>query len=222
VLFALRVTLPDRRGSLAQVATSLAGVGADLVALDVVDRRDGIATDGFCVEAEDGLAEAIRRSVETVPGVIVEAIRPVGVPPDPCAPLDLASCLTAAAGNVVQVLVDGLPHAMWASWCMAVHKGVGGPQILAASGRAPARATFEAPWLPVERGRRLEPAPWMPSAWRMRAGVGSLELAVAPLGEPGTGLLLAREWGARFLPVELRQLETLAAIAGARLGMRVS
>ena len=220
MLFALRVTVPDRPGSLAHVSGALAQLGADIVTLDVLDRGDGHATDEICVEAPDGYAEAIRRAVEGVDGAVVLAARPVGSPPDRCAALELATHL-ATAEDPVQTLVDGLPAALWASWCLALIGTAAGPRVVAASPSAPARATFETPWLPLDQPCRLEAAPWMPPSWRMSAGAGALELAAAPAGDAWSGVLVARQWGARFLPDELRQLGMLAGVAGARAASTV-
>src|SRR5688572_8765659 len=135
---------------LAEVAGVLARVGADIVTLDVVDRTDGVAVDSFCVEASAGFAETIRRSVDSVAGVVVEAIRPVGVAPDPAAGLALAEQLATADRHALGTLLEGLPRAMWAVWSMAVEVDGSGPVVIGASAGAPVRAVFEAPWLPVE------------------------------------------------------------------------
>lgn len=216
MLFAMRVTLPDRPGMLAQVALSLSELGADVVTLEVVQREDGLATDDICVEAGDGLAEALRRMVERVPGVAVEAIRPVKRPPDPGAPLELASRLSTGKGDAVETLVRDLPDALSASWCLALAPRPEGHQVLAASAEAPMPDRIDLPWLPLGGPERLEPAGWMPSAWRKGAGLGQLDLAGAPLSEDGAAVLLARAWGARFRAEEIRQLGHLARIAGAR------
>ena len=222
MLFTLRISLLDRPGMLALVAGGLGQIGADIVTLDVVDRGDGRATDVFCVQAREGLAEAIRRSVEGVPGAVVEAIRPVSAPPDPSSPLHLAAEMTSGDEDVLPFLVRRLPVVLWASWSMAVRVGDDEPVLLARGPGAPTGMAFDTPWLPLYEACRLPAAQWMPSPWRISASTGTLEMAAAPLGDDGTSaVLIARKWGARFLPVEVRQLGILATIAGRRLPIAV-
>ncbi|HZA74624.1 MAG TPA: amino acid-binding protein, partial [Propionibacteriaceae bacterium] len=43
----MRVTLPDRPGSLGAVATAMGGVGADINAVEIVEKGAGIVVDDF-------------------------------------------------------------------------------------------------------------------------------------------------------------------------------
>ena len=46
----MRVTLPDRPGSLGAVATAMGGVGADINAVEIVEKGAGIVVDDFIVD----------------------------------------------------------------------------------------------------------------------------------------------------------------------------
>ena len=222
MLFAMRISLLDQPGMLGAIATSLSRGGANIMSLDVIDREDGIAVDDLCIEAPDGLTEALRLAAEQVPGAVVEAVRPLEAFRDVPSPMELAAILAETTGSVaLDMLVDGLPGAMWASWCVALAAGAGGrasaPEVLAASIGAPSLSNVTTPWLPLEQPRRFDPAPWMPPAWKM--GRMGYAVAAAPLSQPDEALLIARKYGPRWRPSELRQLGLLsrmATAAGAR------
>lgn len=210
--YALRLSLPDRPGALAAVATACARAGADIVRLDVVERVDGIAVDDVCCTA-DAEPEVVRHALEQVPGVLVEQVRAVHSFPDPGAPVALAARLIEQGTGAVGVLVQGLPEALDASWCAAVVRGLAGPEVLAQTAGAPDLDGLEAPWLPLPAPRRLPSARWMPASWRADAALGGLELAAAPLGVSPAAVLLGRRPGPRYRTGELRALGHLARAA---------
>ena len=179
MLFALRVSLPDQPGVLGSLALALGRGGANIVTLDVIERADGIAVDDLCVEAPDGAAEALRHAAEIVPSAVVEAIRPVDRGPRSTSPMALAASLAEAGPeHALNRLVEGLPDAMWVSWCVALRAGAP-PQVLAASPTAPSMSNVSTPWLPMDGPRRFNPSPWMPPGWCM--GKMSYEVAALPL-----------------------------------------
>ncbi|WP_108668029.1 ACT domain-containing protein [Euzebya rosea] len=207
--FALRLSLPDRRGALSAVASAIGRAGANIVSLDVVGIADGMAIDDVTVQS-DVPADILRRAVEEVPSVVVEAIRETDTFRDPTAPLGLATEMVAAGSGAVPLLVNGLIDALWVSWAMVVAASITGPQVLHASGDVPGIDELETPWLPIEDLRRLNRAPWMPAAWREQH---DLEVVAAPLSQRNTALLVGRTEGPRFLDSELTQLQRLARIA---------
>ncbi|MEA2498149.1 MAG: hypothetical protein QOH26_554 [Actinomycetota bacterium] len=214
----MRISMLDQPGMLGAVATALSRGGANIMSLDVIDREDGIAVDDLQIEAPDGLTEALRLAAEQVPGAVVEAVRPLEAFRDVPTPMELAAILAEATGSVaLYMLVDGLPGAMWASWCVALAGGSGRPEVLAASVGSPSLTNVDTPWLPLEQPRRFDAAPWMPPAWKM--GRMGYAVAAAPLGRPEEAVLIARKYGPRWRPSELRQLGLLtrmATAAGAR------
>ncbi|MGH2730664.1 MAG: amino acid-binding protein [Actinomycetota bacterium] len=212
MIFAMRVSLPDQPGMLGAMATALSRGGANIITLDVVDRGEGIAVDDLCVEAPEGLTEALRRAAEEVPGAVVEAIRPLETVRDVLSPMELATALVdTEPGDVMQTFVKGLPKALWSTWCVALRAAEPHPAVLASSAGAPSLTNVETPWLPLDDPRRFAHALWMPPAWRM--GRFGYEAAAAPLGHNDEAVLLVRRFGPRFRPSELRQLGFLARMA---------
>lgn len=209
--FTLRVSLLDRPGALHALTAALSRVGGDLATLEVIDRADGVAVDGICLTAACG-EEVLRAAVEQVPGVIVEALAAVEVFPDPGATMALAARVVEQGKGAVRRLVEGLPAALPASWCLAVASGFSGVEQLCTTEGAPPLDGARITWLPLAGPRRLDRAEWMPPALRSRMAEG-LELAAAPLGPSATALIVGRDDGPRFRSGELRQLGDLARVA---------
>lgn len=207
--YTLRASLLDQPGSLSAFTAAISRAGGDIVSLDVLDREDGVAVDDLCLTAHAD-ADTLRRACEQVPGVIVESLREVEQFPDPGAPIALAATIVEHGKGAVRQLVEGLPAALPASWCIAVARGLAGLDLLAATGEAPGLDGMRLPWLPLAVPRRLDRAEWMPAAWRAEVG---LELAAAPLGPSATAVLVGRRHGPRWSGSELRQLGDLARIA---------
>lgn len=212
--FSMRISLPDRPGMLGAMATALSDGGANILALDVIDREEGEAVDDLVVEAPGGLAEALRRSAEDVSGVVVEAIQPMDAWRDPITPMELAAELVEGEpSDVLSKLVTGLPVALWATWAFVIRAGNPIPEVLDASPGAPSLDNVDTPWMPIDSPRRFAHALWMPPAWRM--GRLGYQAAAAPYRDKNTALLLVRRVGPRFRPSELRQLGLIARLAAA-------
>ncbi len=76
--FLLRVELPDRPGALGAVASRIGAVRGDLVAVEVVEHREGKAVDEFVVELADGDHLSLLLSeIAEVDGVALQDVRPV-------------------------------------------------------------------------------------------------------------------------------------------------
>jgi hypothetical protein len=196
---------------LAAVASAVSETGCDIVTIDVVSRAEGLVVDDLCVETGAVAPPALRRRIEEIPGLVVEAVRSVEAPPPAVAALELAWALLENKIDRVGVLVRGLPSALHAEWAMALEINDGAVHLLDASPGAPPPPSGSVPWLPIEAPRRLAVAPWMPTSWRLRAAMGGLEIAVSPLGRPTKAVVVARNAG-RFRPPELRQIEILSAL----------
>jgi hypothetical protein len=78
VTFLLRVELPDRPGALGAVASRIGAVRGDLVAVEVVEHRQGKAVDEFVIElADEDQLSLLLSEVTEVDGVSVQDVRPV-------------------------------------------------------------------------------------------------------------------------------------------------
>lgn len=212
--YLLRVSLPDRPGSLGALATALGAVGADIVSLDVVEHRpDGSAVDDILVELPlgkpaDGLVSAAQR----VEGVRVEYLRRYAGGTDLHRDLEAVEAMAADPLRAEEVLVDSAAGVFRADWAAVLEVVVPPPAArvtaVHASVGAPAVDGLAVPWLPLERPSRLDPEGWAPPAWQQQA------LAAAPLRDPSRVLLVGRLGGPDVLPSELARLGHLAALAG--------
>ncbi|MCU1673829.1 MAG: hypothetical protein JWN77_1942 [Frankiales bacterium] len=208
--YLLRVVLPDRPGMLGAVATALGDVGADILSLDVVERGPAGAVDDLLVELPSGaLVDRLITSAQSVPGVVVESLRPYAGAADLHRDLELVDALAAAPAHSLQVLADNAPGVFRAGWAVVVEDG----QVVAGSSGAPEEVPTA--WLPLIAARRVGPRePWVPEQWQL---LGT-ELAVAPLGVPTRGVLLGRPGGPLFRASEVLRLAHLAGVTAVSRG----
>jgi hypothetical protein len=208
--YLLRVVLPDRPGMLGAIATALGEAGADIVSLDVVERGPDGAVDDLLVQLPaGGLADSLITAARSVPGVVVESLRPYLGADDLHRDLELVDELSAAPEDAMQLLVDLAPGVFRAGWALLVHDGV-------VTARSPGSPELDALSLPtLSTPRRLATAEtWVPERWR-DLGV---ELAAAPVGSTEAVVLLGRPGGPRFRSSEVMRLAHLAGIAATVLG----
>lgn len=203
----LRVSLPDKPGSLHALTGACMAVGADIVSLDVIERRGGFAIDDLCITRVEDV-DGLRRSIDHLPGTVVTSARPVASARDIDGAIALAAAMVSEGRGAVRLLVDRLPAALWASWAVAVANGWSGMEVLAASTGALAPASGG--WLPLTTPRRLDPADIVGESAALH---DELEIAAAPLGQPASAVIVARRCGPRFVDRELRQLKLLAEVA---------
>ena len=79
---------------------------------------------------------------------------------------------------------------------------------------APETPLERSPWLPLRHAVALDTsADWMPQLWRDL----DTALAAAPLGDPGTALVLGRAGGPEFLASEVNRLGYLAGVVASLL-----
>ena len=231
MLLRLRVRLPDRPGSLGQVAHTLGVTGADIVQLVVLERIGGRAVDDFTVIwPATAPTDRILAGLGAIPGVAVEGVwRSVGATASGGADAELIGQLAANPVDGVATLVDAIPGLLSADWAAALvlpadwasagppgSGGYGGPDHLAAVAYASWRAPDPLPPLAL--------TPLRPRAFD---GADGLRFAVAPFGRAGLVLLVAR--GAEpdgpavpgFHVTEVDRLAQLVRAGGLVLGGRL-
>jgi len=211
--YLLRVVLPDRPGMLGAVATAIGAAGGDIVSLDVVERGPGGAVDDLLVElAPGGLADRLLSSAQSVPGVVVESLRPYAGATDLHRDLELVEELALSRGDTLALLADSTPGVFRAGWALVLEgeTGTGSARVHAASAGAPGVARLDVPWLPLAKARRMGPhEPWVPERWEALG----IEMAAAPVGDTCWAVLLGRPGGPRFRASEVLRLAHLAGIA---------
>ncbi len=208
--FLIRIQLPDRPGALGAVANALGKVGCDILSLDVVERRSGIAIDDLVVELPSGrLPDVLITAAESVEGVEVAAVRPWAGVLDTHRELELIERVAANRTSGLQIFTDGVPKILRAGWAVVLTTTQGRAHRVTASSAAPETLAAHLPWWPLRRATTLDGEDaWVPLPWRE---LGT-ELAATPLGGADRVLLVGRPGGPMFRAAEVARLEHLAGI----------
>jgi hypothetical protein len=210
--YLLRVELPDVPGTLGAVATAFGHVGADILAMDVVERSSGRAVDDIVVDLPTGRApDLLITAGESVPGVHVESVRPDPGVASARREWELVEAMAAAPHLARQALAAMLPEVLRVGWAAVVSLPAGGgPDVLAGGGGVPDLARVDLPKSKMDRPGVIDTeADWVPESWQ----AVDTHLAVAPLG-PDEYVLVGRPGGPVMRTVEIARLAHLAGLAG--------
>lgn len=221
-MFLVRIALPDRPGALGAVATALGRTAADIVTVDVVERRaDGTAVDDFIIDLPAGHgADELVTASQSVRGVTVVWVSRYAAGGDVMRDLEAVEAMTADPANAARVLARLAPGVFMAQWAMLVagpDAAGGAPTVLEAtptapdlpplSGAVPGPGSGALSWPRLERAARID----VPHAWQ-EAGWTDV-VAGAPVGDADTLLLVGRSGGPDVLDSELARLGHLTALA---------
>ncbi|PZF97341.1 amino acid-binding protein [Micromonospora deserti] len=222
MLLRLRVTLPDRPGTLGQVARTMGVSGADIVQVVVLERLGGRAVDDFTV-VWPGAArvERLMAGLAAIPGVRVDGVwRAIGAPTTTGQDAELLAQVAANPADGVATLVDAVPGLLAADWAVAAVV----PLDWASRGGASTAATVgHASWRAPVPLRLPEVTPLRARALTTPDGD---HFAVAPFGRAGLVLVLARERSdtlaaAAFHSTEVDRLAQLVRASAVILGDRL-
>jgi hypothetical protein len=208
VLARLRISVPDRPGSLGRVTSAIGAAGGDIAKLDVLESEAGRALDDVFVQVRDPAhLDRLCRAVESLPGVTINGVQNPAPPATGHTELELVQQVLAQPGRSLQTLVDGAPGALGADWAALLEFDPDGAQsaVLAVSTRGPAAGgiSVSAP-LRLSSVRVLHPDTDEPYSGA----------ALVPLSGTQVGLLLVRESGVEFHQSELWRLGPVGAIVG--------
>jgi hypothetical protein len=211
-VYLLRIVLPDQPGALGTVASALGAVGADIVGVDVVGRRDdGTAVDDFVVELPlGGRADALVSACQSVPGTRVVWLSRYTTGGTLRHDLEAVEAMTEDPANAAQVLVEQAPQVFRADWAFLAAQPVDGApaRVHHATRTAPEIPDGDAFWLPLRSPIRLEvPASWDDKGWRHVAA------AAVPVGDSRQSIVMGRYGGPEILDSELARFAHLAALA---------
>jgi hypothetical protein len=212
VSYLLRVVLPDQPGMLGAVASALGRAGGDIISVDIVERGNGAAVDDLVVDLPSGrLPDGLVSAARSVPGVLVESIRPyVGGPLDTHRDLEVIEAMAERPAEAMASLVNAVPWIFRAGWAVLVRRNGAGYRIEAGSPAAPMLDGVPLPWLPLAKADVLKAEDdWVPASWQH---LGT-ELAAAPLGTPDRAVLLGRPGGPAFRAGEVLRLAHLTGVA---------
>lgn len=206
MLLRVRVALPDRPGSLGQVARTLGVSGADIVQVVVLERIGGRAIDDFTVVWPGGAGvERLRAGLAVMPGVRVDGIwRAIGAPVNGGYDAELLAQIAAKPGDGLSTLVDAVPGLLAADWAAilavapdwAVRRrhvlplsAVASTEPAAALSAAGGPTVISASWQMPVAPRWPEITPLRP---RAMTGTDGTRFALVPFGTAGLVLAVAR------------------------------
>lgn len=202
----MRVSLPDRPGSLGSVASAVGGAGGDIRAIEIVDKRDGVVVDDFMIHIPpETFPDTIISACHGIPGVRVDWISRYpegdGLVPD-LVTLERMTAEPKAAGHI---LTEASPAVFHTSWAVLITTAPE-PALVTGTQLAPEFTAEQlAALAPFDTVRLLDlDDGWLP-------GWGETTLAMAPIRDH-RAILVARQGGPDFLGSELARLKHLAAL----------
>ncbi|MGI8332298.1 ACT domain-containing protein [Actinomadura scrupuli] len=208
MLLRIRVRLPDRPGSLGKVARILGAAGADVVQMAVLERDAGRALDDFTVAWPSGAGiDRLCDGLAFIPGVDIEGVWPTvesqGAFPDAA----LVGQLASNPDGALVILADAVPSILSADWAGLLRVTPGEAILVHTS-----LGVFADLDLP-------EVHPLRPRSFTSRDGT---QYAVAPIGEAGLAVLVARTAAPQFHRTEVFRLAQLVSATEAVLGTRLT
>lgn len=201
----LRVSVPDRPGSLAALTTALASAGANVLSVSVVEREAGRAVDDLLLDWPYGRAwDAVTAAIDNCAGARVHGLRHIAEP-SITHESDLLGQIAADPHRALEILVDGLPHLLLADWCALFDR------------QWPRQAEYATPGSP-------QPLPETdhPLARSRTLCVNGESLLLAPVVDSPLRVLVGRYTGPGFTRTEMYRCASLLAttVAIARLSAR--
>lgn len=187
MLLRVRVTLPDRPGSLGQVARTLGVSGADIVQVVVLERLGGRAVDDFTVVWPGASrVERLLDGLAAVPGVRVDGLWSVtGAPVAGGADAQLLAQVASNPTDGLATLVDAVPVLLAADWAAALAVPPEWADRYADASSVLVKASWQAP-------EPLEVPDVAPLRARPMSGPGGARYAAAPFERAGLVVLAAR------------------------------
>lgn len=203
----MRVALPHHPGSLGAVASAMGTIGADIRAIHIVEKYDGIAVNDFVVElSADQSAESLVAACQSVDGVRVEwvAAHPTGG--DLQSDLETASQMATQPARAAQILAEAAPVMFGSQWALLLDVSAETTMVFGTA-LAPRPDSFAHARLgPYDRPHLVVlSANWLPGGTAGSA-------AVIPL--PHQQVLVVGREGPRFREPELLRLTHLATLVG--------
>lgn len=207
-VFLMRITLPDRPGSLGSVATAMGSVDADINAVEIVEKKsDGSVVDDFIVDLPPNqLPETIVTACQNLVGVRVEWIARYPEGGGLQSDLEALERMTADPPHAAKTLVSLCPVVFRSHWAILIDVSEDAPRssfsTTLAPDLTPEIATKFAPFDATHR-TDLE-AEWSP-------GWGDTTAVVTPLTQDRV-IVIGRLGGPAFLDSEIARLHHLAAL----------
>ena len=206
----MRVTLPDRPGSLGAVATAMGRVGGDINAVEIVEKGDGVVIDDFIVDLPPNqLPETMVTACQSLEGVRVEWISRYPEGGGLQSDLEALERMAADPTHAAETLVSLCPVVFRSHWALLVDvsdRGPDGPRASFSTTRAPDLTAPVAELLaPFDVTHRVDLASGWSPYW------GDTTAVVTPLTQDRM-IVIGRLGGPAFLESEIARLHHLAAL----------
>jgi hypothetical protein len=207
-VFLMRITLPDRPGSLGSVATAMGGVGADINAVEIVEKKpDGSVIDDFIVDLPPNqLPETLVTACQNLFGVRVEWIARYPEGGGLQSDLEALERMTADPPHAAETLVSLCPVVFRSHWASLLDVSDGAPKPSFSTTLAPDLIPdVAAKFTPFDTTHRTDlDADWCP-------GWGDTTAVATPLTRDRV-IVIGRLGGPAFLESEIARLHHLAAL----------
>jgi hypothetical protein len=206
-VFLLRITLPDRPGSLGAVATAMGGVGGDINAVEIVEKGDDVVVDDFIVDLPPNqLPETLVSACQNLEGVHVEWIARYPEGGGLQSDLEALERMASDPVHAAETLVSLCPVVFRSHWAILLSTGAGGPEMTFSTTLAPDVSPELAGRLaPFDVTHRLD----LESGWA--PGWGDCTVVVTPITQDRV-IVIGRLGGPEFLDSEVARLHHLAAL----------
>lgn len=203
----MRVTLPDRPGSLGAVATAMGRVGGDINAVEIVEKGDGVVVDDFIVDLPPNqLPETMVTACHTLAGVRVEWISRYPEGGGLQSDLEALERMTADPAHAAEILVSLCPVVFRSHWATLIEVLPEGPRSTFSTTLAPDVTAAVMEILgPFDVTHRVD----LVSGWS--PGWGDTTVVVTPLTQDRV-IAIGRLGGPAFLDSEIARLHHLAAL----------
>ena len=202
----MRISLPDRPGSLGAVASAMGSVGGDINAVEIVEKGDGVVVDDFIVDLPPNqLPEVIVTACHRLEGVRVEWISRYPEGGGLQSDLEALERMTADPANAAETLVSLCPVVFRSHWAILLDLA-GHPQVAYSTTLAPDLDSAVVGHLaPYDHTHRVDlESGWLP-------GWGDSTAVVTPLTRDRV-IAIGRLGGPAFLDSEIARLHHLAAL----------
>jgi hypothetical protein len=208
MLARIRLSVPDRPGSLGTVTSAIGAAGADIVKIDVLESESGRALDDVFVVVRDvGHLDTVRARLDGMASIIVTGLQYPAPPVTGHAELELVDQVLSRPERGLQTLVDGAPHAFGADWAALIEYGPDatmlGVLVSSVNSPGPDKVVVTSP----SRLASIRIVP--PGAAEPYGGA-----ALVPIGSGPLALVLIREAGPEFHRSELWRVGQVGQIIG--------
>jgi hypothetical protein len=204
----MRVSLPDRPGSLGAVASAMGKVGGDINAVEIVEKGDGVVVDDFIVDLPPNqMPETIVTACQTLDGVRVEWISRYPEGGGLQSDLEALERMASDPVHAAETLVSLCPVVFRSHWATLIEVTPEGPRSTFSTTLAPDVTDEVAQTLaPFDVTHRVD----LVSGWS--PGWGDTTVVVTPLTQDRV-IAIGRLGGPAFLDSEIARLHHLAALA---------